>query len=345
MPNISDVNPQISSVIPAPPKKLPVKIIQNKVTGQPSPNNIKEIVQRKITGRKVTRTTRNEVREKVGCRKSARIPTKVQSNDNSQKSVQTKKTRIKKTIPKKSLTISRRVEGRALEDDTVDSQDNSNVIINIPKYNTRRKWDYKLDPTTNTITFEGVKFTILSDPEEKVRCKLCNVILRYNRGSMRFHIIKRHTNLCACTQCSFKGDKKNALETHIQAVHNGIRNRKKVPCKICGKLENTGISHEWTHMNKKEREEILRKKPDWLRKSMTRNWECDKCDKVFTKNGSLTRHKEKHHGAKCNLEGTCPTCGKTVKNLRDHMRNQHGGPKNLSVWNKVVEKDLRYYTC
>lgn len=185
------------------------------------------MVRKKLRRRKTAVISQNVVQEKVCPRKSPRISTKVYANESGRKSVGTKKIRMNTTIQKKSQRISQRIEVTALEDDTVPTQNNSNAIVKVPQIFSRKIWDYKLDRTTNTITFEGVKFSILIDTKDKVNCKLCNNILRYNRVSMRHHIIKQHTNFFACSQCPFKGDEKNALDTHIQAVHNGIRNRKK----------------------------------------------------------------------------------------------------------------------
>lgn len=313
------------------PKTFPVDTTQNKFTRPEKAKNLNEIVRKKFRGRKPVPISHNAVQEKVHPRKSTRIATKVQSNDNSRKLVATEKNRIRTTIQKKSLRVSRRFEEHALEDDTKASHDNSDVIVNISKRDFGRNWDYELDPTTNTITFQGVKFSIMSDQEEKVSCNFCSAILTYSRRIMRYHIIQRHTNIYACsqTQCMFKGHAKRSLEIHFEAVHNRRNIRKKFPCKICGKPVTSGISHEWTHMNKKEKEEHRQKKPDWLRKSLTKTWACDECDKVFIQKCILEKHKERHNGTKEPFKERCQNCGKTFRNLKHHMRYQHGGPKRF----------------
>lgn len=109
-------------------------------------------------------------------------------------------------------------------------------------------------------------------------------------------------------------------------------------CKICGNPETAGPTHEWTHMNKKERNEFLRKEPELFPKSWRNNWKCDKCDKNFAQKRGPKIRTEKYHSAKDKLLETCPECGKTVKFLHDHMRYKHGAPRPFKCKQKGCKK-------
>ncbi len=193
------------------------------------------------------------------------------------------------------------------------------------------KWNYKLNPVTNIITFEGSKFSTSTELQDNVVCCLCKVVLINDKKVMRDHIVRKHEKKFACVHCSYRCNQNNRLKLHILTVHGGILEK----CPKCGKK----YAHLKHHM-KHQHGSIPRLKctERGCRKTFKRMtnlkehvnaahtklklWKCTECGRDFAWKASFEAHVNMHKGItpfKCDGEG-CGAAFSRKSSLNKHRK-------------------------
>jgi len=136
-------------------------------------------------------------------------------------------------------------------------------------------------------------------------CEVCNLKIlgvRTLKQHMKIHETKQENGVEGGGSGVGDAEAVNGGDNHI-VDENGV---KRVPCDICGVL-------------------LLEQcvKQHILQVHSTEVHKCDLCDYVANTKYKVTDHKRRHF-LEC---GTCPECGKTVKNLKRHFRRNCGSKK------------------
>ena len=141
------------------------------------------------------------------------------------------------------------------------------------------------------------------------QCPHC--ALKYSTlGNLNRHIATAHNNdsCFKCNLCDYQGNRKDALNSHIRIVHEGV----KYPCPHCtfqGRYKSTLDTH-------------LR-----VAHSMTLQHECPHCDYSSDNPNTLRMHIQRKHEAD-EESFLCPHCGHQASdsnNLKQHIQVVHEG--------------------
>lgn len=138
---------------------------------------------------------------------------------------------------------------------------------------------------------------------KQLKCQYCKKEY-VNAYALELHVDSIHRNperpKFSCRRCSFVGEDRPDLETHVQANHYHVG----VMCTVCGKsFRNKNFLDQHTeniHVKHKE-------------------YNCTICDKTFKNKRSFFQHKLVHSNVK---KHPCPICGKSFRkrgNMMSHM--------------------------
>ncbi len=190
-------------------------------------------------------------------------------------------------------------------------------------------------PEKQLLVYGDFTFQLPESSEEKkgqeVKCTLCDLMIPYNKGYIRRHVVQVHTDRFQCPHCPWKFPNAPRLRAHVQSVHEGQpKKRKIVECKICERPISTNElkQHEWSHKSNEEKEQAL-KDPSlaaeipWSVLNKEKKVQCDKCEDRFSTYGNLKKHQKRKHKDTEERKELCPECGKGFLNLRVHMRLMH----------------------
>ena len=163
----------------------------------------------------------------------------------------------------------------------------------------------------------------------KFNCDICNKFLS-SKALLRFHTKSVHEKKkdYECDICK----KCFTQPGHLQAHRRRIHNDKVFRCDICAKkFKNEGSfnSHQNDHMGKKEKSQVgscekafsTNKDLQKQKKEKENNYECDLCEKYFTRSDHLESHRRSVHTDHCSK---CDICSKTFKNERAFKNHQIG---------------------
>ncbi|ODM90844.1 putative zinc finger protein [Orchesella cincta] len=162
---------------------------------------------------------------------------------------------------------------------------------------------------------------------DNYKCSKCDAILTNQRTISRSHVVKNHTLIHSCSQCTFTFDCKSALKRHNDLVHNKLP---KIECPICARpftRADNFKSHSWTHYSEQEKAEaVARGEKAPYSHNKSERFQCDQCSRVFYKSKALERHlKERHSNGEKQL---CPLCGASVVDVKRHTMISHTAPEN-----------------
>ena len=175
--------------------------------------------------------------------------------------------------------------------------------------------------------------------QEKFFCKECNCEL-LSEEDLRSHA-QVHTGLFHCRKCEAKFKGRNALQVHVDRIHENARNHL---CSVCQKsfktrqdlgkhmqTHNKDLSHECDICHSKFKAIAnLRKHFHDVHKRRNVGLECKICQNLFPNTASLQRHHEKKHKEKIWRCKECKNTFTTKKSLQIHIRCVHHQEKLLT---------------
>lgn len=144
----------------------------------------------------------------------------------------------------------------------------------------------------------------------KYKCPICHE----EKNSIKDHVQQVHEKFYAvfCNKCDASFVTRGGLNRHVKHVHDGIKRiedkriKKKLQCPICLK-EVSGMKRHVKRVHYK-------------------SYECNKCDKVFTKESALDQHRNVAHGVKRRY---CPKVkvSQFIKEVQNPTRNEVNAPE------------------
>ncbi|XP_053688842.1 zinc finger protein 782-like [Sabethes cyaneus] len=161
------------------------------------------------------------------------------------------------------------------------------------------------------------------------KCALCENQEFAEREDYESHIHNQHQGYrCKCTICHrlLKGK----LRTHIEYIHSEGTAR----CNICNKEYSNKyklMRHLKCHTDPRDPGAVVRcercnetfesvSKLNYHKtKHQTKIYQCDKCSKMFYRNGALVQHQKSHEGEQELSCDRCNKCFTTSNGLRKHL--------------------------
>lgn len=180
----------------------------------------------------------------------------------------------------------------------------------------------KPPPTTHYCRFCAKTYAHSSSLNEHVRFEhnmqnlifTCDICAQHftNKQKMRKHIMRRHARKSQCHLCG-KTINSESYNSHMRHAHGEAT----VLCTQCPQLFKTEA---------RMRAHVRAVHPTTAAAAAAddgRVYACDQCDKCFTDEMKLSRHKRLHDKLQQELQVPCPTCKKVLKNrlqLEKHLK-------------------------
>lgn len=136
-------------------------------------------------------------------------------------------------------------------------------------------------------------------PHECPKCKRRFSELRY----FNEHKLNHETpNPFSCTKCSSSYTRKTSLVRHMHTAHSTTRNFPCLQCSYRGKTKDDVTTHVKSH---------------------TKAYECDVCNRKFSRSTHLHEHRVLHDNPNAYQCKTCENRFKAKKNLKNHINKMH----------------------
>lgn len=185
---------------------------------------------------------------------------------------------------------------------------NEEILINILSTDEIIISDDKFYKSSSSESLDNIIIDTISsnvkETEVMWNCLQCSKTFKDKKTLQRHSKIHdKKRKAFECTVCSSTFLHVSSLKKHLQSIHD--TNRQSKTCKICNKSILTSLKrHMETH--------------DENRKT----FQCLRCDQTFLHLSTLKTHLQQIHDAK-KVREKCPTCEKTVSNLKNHIKFNH----------------------
>lgn len=185
---------------------------------------------------------------------------------------------------------------------------------------------YKIIENSDGSTISYRHFTFIKLEDGQVQCERCSKTVARNNCSLIQHINKYHYKKFVCKSCDTSFVSQAILKRHIKSAHLGmvIRSTERGPCNICQRptiLYKMKL-HLWTHKSQEERDLALSTNDSSVPAVVRKKHKCNICNAELANSKSLRYHLTRVHGPETEKE-LCPECGKTVTDLKTHLRDSH----------------------